>query len=133
MISNYLKVNRNAQVLATNVGDFDSVIMIASHPICIKICHEDKCNLKRPKGQCKRDLNDNLQARYANTNSELIEPKIFSQPDEKNDGKIQRNKRDIFLEYSSHDPITDLLKKVGFFVTMSFDHASPNRMSVMVD
>ena len=114
MISNYLKVNRNAQVLATNVGDFDSVIMIASHPICIKICHEDKCNLKRPKGQCKRDLNDNLQARYAHTNSELIEPKIFSQPDEKNDGKIQRNKRDIFLEYSSHDPITDLLKKVGF-------------------
>jgi len=96
-------VNANAQVLATNVGHFDSVIMINSHPICIKICHKDKCNLNRPTGQC------NASNEWSYTDK-MIEG---SQSDEKNDQneQNQRTKRDIFLEYSSHDPITDLLKK----------------------
>ena len=99
-------MNEKAQVLATNVGHFDSIIMIDSHPICIKICHEDKCNLNRPEGQCKPD-------QYSK-NQLTRDSKLPGQRNQKNDknGRNQRNKRDIFLEYSSHDPITDLLDQV---------------------
>jgi len=94
-------VNENAQVIATNVGHFDSVIMINKHPICIKICHEDKCNLNRPEGQCKPDQYQ-LDA--------ASESKISKNT---KNGQNQRMKRDIFLEYSSHDPITELLQKAS--------------------
>lgn len=102
-------VNENAQVLATNVGHFDSVIMINSHPICIKICHEDKCNLNRPEGQCKPDLYSKNQL---TKNSKLSNAGQRNQKNYQN-GQNQRNKRDIFLEYSSHDPITNLLKQAS--------------------
>jgi len=100
-------MNEKAQVLATNVGHFDSIIMIDSHPICIKICHEDKCNLNRPEGQCKPD-------QYSK-NQLTRDSKLPGQRNQKNDknGRNQRNKRDIFLEYSSHDPITDLLDQAS--------------------
>lgn len=86
-------------VLATNVDQFDKVIELNSQPICIKICRTDKCNLNRPKSQCKS------VEYYQREKSE-------GQRNQKNDQieRNQRNKRDIFLEYSSHDPITDLLK-----------------------
>ena len=40
---------------------------------------------------------------------------LHGQRNQKNDqnGQNQRNKRDIFLEYSSHDPITELIGQVG--------------------
>ena len=94
-------------VLATNVDQFDKVIELNSQPICIKICREDKCNLNRPKSQCK-------SVEYYQRRNRLHE-KSDGQRNQKNDQneRNQRNKRDIFLEYSSHDPITDLLKAVS--------------------
>ena len=104
---NFYKVYQKSQVLVTNVGHFDTVISINSHPICIKICREDKCNLNRPKSQCK-------SVEYYQRRDRLHE-KNEGQRNQKNDQneRNQRNKRDIFLEYSSHDPITDLLKAVS--------------------
>jgi len=98
-------VYQKSQVLVTNVGHFDTVISINSHPICIKICREDKCNLNRPEGQCKS------RQYYQNMNQLPKDSELHGQRNQKNDqnGQYQRNKRDIFLEYSSHDPITELI------------------------
>ena len=89
------------------MDQFDKVIELNSQPICIKICREDKCNLNRPKSQCK-------SVEYYQRRNRLHE-KNEGQRNQKNDQneRNQRNKRDIFLEYSSHDPITDLLKAVS--------------------
>lgn len=106
---NFYKVYQKSQVLVTNVGHFDTVISINSHPICIKICREDKCNLNRPEGQCKS------RQYYQNMNQLPKDSELHGQRNQKNDqnGQYQRNKRDIFLEYSSHDPITELIGQVS--------------------
>lgn len=103
-------VNENAQVIATSVGDFDNVIMIGAHPICIKICHEDKCNLNRPRGQCNPDQYHNFRSTTSGHKKDENREKNGQKKIKKRTTPVRdRKKRDLFLEYSSHDPITELL------------------------